>query len=627
MTADRDPALVLAEALARYRAGDVAGARSTAEAALIGRDDEAPLLAFAGFAAGQLGEPLVAAARLRKALALVPNDRAVRANLAAALIASGDLDEAATVCAAGPDDPKLTRLAAFVHQEQGRLDEAIGAYRRVLAAWPDDWESWNNLGNVHDAAGNMGDAVGAFRQALRRQPGDRTISLNLSAVLTKMEDWPARQAVMRSAARAAPADPKILAELGLAEAAAQDMAAAERAFASAIEAGAGVEAFLELGLLLENRNRLDALRSLLQLAAAKQVEGGEIDFLRAVLLRRERRFDEALALAEAAPATINPVRRWQLLADLFDRTGDTDRAFAAYRAMNEAAKAGSGVAVAEGAGYLSDLDATIAHTNAAEIARWRPLALDPRASPIFIVGFPRSGTTLLDTMLMNLPDLHVLEELPVLRQAEGELGGAERLAALDSSEANRLRGVYFDTLEQLSGAPPGTTIVDKHPLHMARIPLIHRLFPDARIIFVERHPLDVVLSCFMANFQMNRAMVHLADLESAARLYDVAGRAWERAIELLPVRFHRVRYERIVADAEAELRPLLAFLDRPWTPAVLDNRGSAARRDHIRTASYAQVTEPIYTRAAGRWTRYRPHLEPVLPILAPWVERLGYSLD
>jgi hypothetical protein len=227
---------------------------------------------------------------------------------------------------------------------------------------------------------------------------------------------------------------------------------------------------------------------------------------------------------------------------------------------------------------------------------------------------------------MNLPDLHVLEEMPVLRQVEVALGDETRLATLDSAGANALRASYFDALAQIAPVPPGKTIVDKHPLHMARMPLVHRIFPDAKIAFVERHPCDAVLSCFMANFQLNHAMRSFVTLEEAARTYDIVLDAWTRAEALLPLDVHRVRYERMVEDLEGEMRALLAFLGLPWDPDVLDNRAAAAKRDHIRTASYSQVTEPIYRRSAGRWQRYRRQMEPVLPILAPWVERMGYDL-
>jgi len=227
---------------------------------------------------------------------------------------------------------------------------------------------------------------------------------------------------------------------------------------------------------------------------------------------------------------------------------------------------------------------------------------------------------------MNMPQLHVLEEQPVLFEVEQMLGDEARLATLTGGEANALRRRYFEALADIQPAPDGTTVVDKFPLHMAKMGLIHRLFPEAKIIFVERHPCDAVLSCFMSNFQLNLAMRSFTEIEEAARTYDAVFDNWTRATELLPVDVHRVRYERMVEDLEAEMRPLLDFLGLPWDPRVLDNTGSAARREHIRTASYAQVTEPIYRRSSGRWQRYRAQLEPVLPILAPWADRMGYEL-
>jgi hypothetical protein len=161
---------------------------------------------------------------------------------------------------------------------------------------------------------------------------------------------------------------------------------------------------------------------------------------------------------------------------------------------------------------------------------------------------------------------------------------------------------------------------------MARMPLIHRLFPDAKVILVERHPCDVVLSCFMSNFTLNRAMRQFVTLEGAARLYDTVFDAWSRAVELLPISHHAIRYERMVEDTEGEMRRLLDYLEIEWTPSVLDNQAAAARRSHISTASYSQVTEPIYRRASGRWERYREQLAPVLPILTPWAARMGYPV-
>ena len=121
-------------------------------------------------------------------------------------------------------------------------------------------------------------------------------------------------------------------------------------------------------------------------------------------------------------------------------------------------------------------------------------------------------------------------------------------------------------------------------------------------------------------------MRSFTDLIEAARTYDAVFTAWERAEAALPLRVHRIRYERMVDDLAGEMRPLLAFLGLPWDEKVLDNQAAAAERGPVRTASYSQVLEPIYKRAAGRWERYRAQLAPVLPILAPWAEKMGYDI-
>lgn len=568
----------------------------------------------AGLAAAQAGDLASAIAHFRRALEGASDDVPTRCNLVIALLSAGALDEAGTAVASGGGDPRLQRLAGWVRQQQGRLAEAAAAYEAVLQAAPGDWESWNNLGNVRRAAGNVDDAVEALRQAVRLRPDAFEIVLNLSNALGAAGRHDDRLALMREAARRDPGDARVQTEWGVAAAEARAFAPAEQAYRAALAADPGfIPAYVEYGLLLETQNRLEELEALL--AAAP--DAAELRFLRAWLLRRQGRFAEALPLAEAAPASIEPARRAQLLGEICDRLGDAPRAFAAFAEMNRAAEAAA--PPADRAAYREEISA-----RTARLTSWSPAAVDGEPpAPAFILGFPRSGTTLLDTLLLNLPQLHVLEELPVL---DAVAGAEDRVAAMGAEEANALRARYFEALAVLSPPAPGQGVVDKFPLHMARAPLIHRLFPDAKLVFVARHPCDAVLSCFMANFQLNRAMRAFTDIVEAARTYDAAMQAWTKARELLPLDVHEVRYERMVADLEAEMRPLLAFLGLEWDSSVLDNRAAARSRDYVATASYAQVGEPIYARAAGRWQRYRDELAEALPILAPWAERLGYEL-
>lgn len=411
----------------------------------------------------------------------------------------------------------------------------------------------------------------------------------------------------------------MLVELGLAQAAAgrRELAEVTLRQAVALEGHFG-EARLELGILLENDNRLDEFDR--HVEECENIDPRpELAFLKAWGLRRRERFAEARLEAERIPDSINPIRTAQVRAEIADRLGEYDEAFRQFELMNRASRAAH--PLVPGPTYRE----TVERKTALIKPPLAPVPQEPDApaDPVFIVGSPRSGTTLLDTLLTALPELQVFEEQGMLSSTEAAFPDLEVEA--DPLRINAARRYYFEAAQDLEGPLQGRRLVDKMPLHMARIPAIHRLFPEARVILVERHPCDAVLSCFMANFSPNFAMQSYTDLTEAARTYDAIFSSFERATELIPVKVHRVRYERMVADLEAEMRPLIQFLGLPWRDEVLDNQVSAARRGAVRTASYAQIGQPLYQRASGRWVNYREHLDPVLPILQPWIDRLGYS--
>ena len=247
---------------------------------------------------------------------------------------------------------------------------------------------------------------------------------------------------------------------------------------------------------------------------------------------------------------------------------------------------------------------------------------------MFLVGFPRSGTTLLDQILDAHPGIHVLEEQPVLlalRDRVQELPGGypDALGEISAKLRDELRALYQSRLQQ-AGAPDGKLTVNKLPLNLIHIGLIHRIFPDARLILALRHPGDVVLSCFMQDFTLNNAMANFLALEDAARLYDEALRLWYACRERLPLQVHELRYEALVAGFDAEVAQLLQFLGLPWDDKVRDFAAHARGR-LIRTPSYEQVTGALHDRSIGRWRRYRAHMQPCAEILAPHIEALGYG--
>jgi len=623
MTQTLPPPQLMA-AMQELRRSNHTAALAMAEAELGSASDRLPYLAVASLAALRLGAPERAIPHLRDLLALKPDDEASRINLANALVETHQYADALEACA-GSANPAFDRIAGYVHQQTGERDKAIAAYERAVAANPDDLASWNNLGNLRNEVGDIDGAILAFEHAISLAPREVDVYLNLADVLRQADRKEARLKVMTDAAATAPDDHRVLLELGQAQAALDDLDAAIATFRRAIVLTPEFnDAHIELGIVFESLNRIDDLADLIASVDLGRAPP-EAAFLLAWLARREGRFAEAAELARSIPETVHPMRRYHLIGGIADRCDDAEGAFAAFTRMNEEALLT--VPPALGPSYREQVDAERARWPDSWGTEWQEREIaDGYRDPIFLVGFPRSGTTLLDTMLMGLPELSVLEERPMMARTRKLVAADEDLATLPAGRIAELRVAYFDAAREF-GWQDDRWLVDKHPLNMDRLPLIHRLFPKAKIILAERHPYDVVLSCFMANFQLNLAMRSFTSLAEAARTYDAVFASWERGVALLPVDHHSVRYERLVTDAEAELRPLVGWLDLGWRDALLDHTGTAKDRGRVRTASYSQIGEKLYTRARYRWRRYADALAPVMPILRPWAEKMGYESE
>jgi tetratricopeptide (TPR) repeat protein len=649
------------------RGGDSAAALATVVAALARGRDLPILHALAGTLACRSGDLAAGVTHLGRALAAMPDDLATRVNLTQALVEIGRTDEAWALVP--PDqatrDPsvRLWRLRGHLQQARGDLAGAVDSYERVVAALPDDFESWNNLGNARGRLGDKAAARTALDRAASLRPDLLSIRLNQAAAIAESAGETDALAYYEACVRDFPDDPRALGELGsllgrlhrddqarvllmravalapddallavrLGEVcvATFDTAGGEAQFKRALTIDPrDAEANLQLAILYEQNNRVADLAALIRSAEAAAIEPGPLDFLRALGLRREKRFAEALGAMQAVPETIEPGRRAQLIGQCLDRLGDSEKAFDAFTEMNRLNALDPTDPRARAIVFRAGLRRAIETVTPAWAAHWTPSPPVPsdQPGPVFLVGFPRSGTTLLDTLLMGHPDISVMEELPPLRIAEDTIGDLSRLPSLYPAAVASARARYFEEVRARSDWRPGKLLVDKLPMNMNKVPLIHRLFPDARFILALRHPCDVVLSCFIATFKLNNAMANFLDIGAAAETYDLSFRYWQACRELLPIRVETVRYEDVVADRQATLRPVFDYLGLDWHDEVLDHEKTAAARSSIRTASYAQVTEPIYARAVGRWARYRAALEPVLPTLAPWAERFGYTI-
>lgn len=617
------PPQKLMQAMQRMQAGDLAGALNMAEAALAEGGDRTPYLALGSLAALRMGAPARAVPLLRELVEANPADKASRANLAVALVQTEKLDEALAL-AAGSPEASLARIEGYVEQQRGNLDAAATAYRRAIAAEPADLSSLNNLGNVLAEKGDVDGAIDALERAITLAPAEVPIYLNLAEVLREADRGKPRVKVLEDARAIAPTSVRVLTDLGMAYSQVQDFETAVEVYREVLPLIDNFgEAHVEYGMILEKLNKLDELDALVA-DIDKANAPAEANFLFAWQARRAGDFEAAAEFAKGIPEAVLPMRRWHLVGGIEDRLGHTDVAFEAFAKMNASAMANA--RPYSGLTYRERVEADLQHWTPDWRSGWTPAAPEgDLRDPVFLVGFPRSGTTLLDTMLMGLPELSVLEERPMLARLV-RLTNDEDIASIGEDRIRELREEYFKTARE-NGWDESRWLVDKHPLNMQRIPLMQRLFPNAKVILAERHPYDVVLSCFMANFTLNIGMRSFTDLEEAARTYDAVWKSWHRGLEMFDVDWRAVRYERLVVDAKSELEPLVEWLGLDWNDGLLDHTSTARKRGLVKTASYSQIGEELYTRASYRWRRYAAHLAPIMPILRPWAERMGYETE
>ena len=251
-----------------------------------------------------------------------------------------------------------------------------------------------------------------------------------------------------------------------------------------------------------------------------------------------------------------------------------------------------------------------------------------------MLGFPRSGTTLVEQTLSAHPRIAAGDELPFIaevaelmpRLLESPLAYPDALAELwmgdHREDLDNLRDHYLRRVGELGIVPQGAAwFTDKMPLNEMHLGLIHLLFPDAPLLHVIRHPLDVVLSVY-SNLLTHGFYCAYA-LESAAQHYVLVADLVEHYRREMKLPYLRLRYEDLVEDQEASVRRVLEFIAEDFDPKCL---AFHENRRYARTASYAQVTERLYDRSRYRYRNYLPQLQPVIPILQPVIERLGYTI-
>ena len=546
-----------------------------------------------------------------------------------------------------PGQPDALHLLGLIAFDTGKPEDAEELILLALRSGKPHANILVNLGNARAALGKTDEALASYARALDMTPGFRLALLHRSRVYEALQRTEDALADLREMMRLDPRDalPYVQAIRVL-----MQRGGFREGLDLCEEARSRLErtpaALLVLKAELHERlTEMEPALACIEEAMALDPKLVSARRMRSRILRRNASGDMALLATlrtelEAAARDALPVDEMRALhaelAQICDRLGDTDAAFHHFVQQNEAAAKEAAAQRCDKNVYLAQVEHLIDTLTPAHVATWRelpPPAAEPghRAAPVFLVGFPRSGTTLLDQILDAHPDVQVLEELPLIipvRDAVDAVKGGypAALAEIGEAERARLREVYWAALETEKADFRGKVVINKLPLNLIHAALIQRVFPEAKFILALRHPADSVLSCFMQDFQLNSSMANFLTIEDSARLYDRVMTLWQTCAELLPLNVVEVRYENLIRDLRGEVTPVLDFLGLPWHEAQADPAAHALARGTIRTPSYAQVIQPLYTSAADRWRRYEKHLAPALPLLEKHIRKFGYGL-
>jgi tetratricopeptide (TPR) repeat protein len=538
-----------------------------------------------------------------------------------------------------PDRPGALSILYEIRKAQNKPRAAEALIRRIVALDPNNLVATNELALILLGKGSLAEAEVHARNAVRIAPENPQAHNLLGMIMTEANrpqigEYHYRRVLDLSGQR----DPILLANLAWNLKNQGRMEEARELYQESTTAAPGIrQTLLGYARLEEADRHFDTAGQVLDSMEQRFPNDPAVRLTRAVLLGRQRKYDEAVTLIDSTVTGDARLGPNELLEKgrLLDQLGRYDDAWAAFAHGKQLARELSGQA------YLDEAAKQ-------QIDRLRNfftggrLRLIPRAGvrsdtpqPIFILGFPRSGTTLVEQTLSAHPKIAAGDELPLIheitaimpRMLASPLGYPEALAELwmgDQREGlDNLRDYYLQKVRQMGVLRQGTTrFTDKMPLNETHLGLIALLFPEAPMIHVLRHPLDIMVSAFSNAF--THGFYCASDLTTAATHYVRVMDLVQHYRSEMTLRYVALRYEDIVSEQEQSIRSMLNFVGEKFNKACLTFHEN---RRYARTASYAQVTEPLYDRSVGRWKHYREYLQPVIPILQPVIERLGYTLD
>jgi tetratricopeptide (TPR) repeat protein len=565
-----------------------------------------------GSALRDLGRREEAVASYRRALVMEPEHIEALLHMGDTLLALQRPEAAAQhyrrLLALRPDAAEVHGNLGHALRDMGQLATAHEAYRRAVELRAESAEMHNNLGNVLLDLGRLEEAAAAYLQALERQPRSAKTHSNLGTVLRELGRLEEAEVSLEQALALEPGSPDILTNL----------ATVLRLLGRAEESDARLRGALELDPhavaaiiaradLAVDRGDFEVAEGLYR-DAFGQDSNSAAAWAGIVATRRMSRADSSW-IVQAEELAARPRRPREEVSLRFamgkylDDLGEYDRAFANYAKANELVKA------YRPAHDRRPLEDTFRYVQQRYDAEWLDTArarVPIERRPIFVVGMPRSGTSLAEQILASHPAVFGAGELSFWKTAASRVGAASVASGPVAALMDSLAAEYDGLLGTL--ASEHRHVVDKMPANFLHLGMIHAALPDARIVHMRRHPIDTCLSIYFQNFHLVHSYAN--DLGDLAHYYDEYLRLMSHWLSVLPpAAILEVPYEALVSDPATWSRRMVEFIGLPWDEACLESHRT---RRTVRTFSRWQVRQKINTGSVARWRRYAAHVGPLL---------------
>ena len=505
----------------------------------------------------------------------------------------------------------------------------------VLKEYPDIFELNFKLGIVNNFLGNLEESLNYYKKSIKLNPNFSPAYCNLGIIYEKLNN---KDSAIKSYLAAIKIDPKnsnAHYNLGNTYFNVEDLNNAEKHYYFSINFNPNnLYAYNNLLQIYDRTNNNVKLDKLLE--KAKKVFGKNeiINFFEGISKYKKNNYKEVIKIYEDLKLDPNDkiknIVKTNILAKCYDRICMYNEAFKFFEISNNITKD------TYKDKFKKDNYIKLINTRMdfflnikSKIYKNKTLKYDNNTDPIFLVGFPRSGTTLLDTVLRTHDSIEVIEEKPLIQNLINDInvhikGNFLNLSKIDDEKIKKIRLSYFKRREKFISRNKKEIYIDKFPLNIIYIAEINHIFPNAKYILALRNPYDAVLSCFMQSFEPNDAMSNFYNLKDASNLYDMVMSLWTKYLEILDLKTHVIKYEEIVNNFETSISNVINFLNLKWNNNLKEFNKTAEKRNMINTPSYNQVNKPLYTDSIERWKNYNDQLKDIIPKLEKWVTNFKY---